>query len=900
LAKVVGQSDVEATEGILAGSGDSALTVAGQTLGTPAYMSPEQASGKLGQLGPASDVYSLGATLYCLLTGQAPFPKGDVGVVLAKVQKGEFAPPRQVEPRVPAALEAVCLQAMARSAADRYASARELAEEVERWLADEPVRARREPLPARLARAARKRPALAAGVAALLVTGVIALGVSTLLVGNAQQKTARALHDEEKAREKLQEEQRQRALAQVGRLQDAAAAAVPGILADLEANRDEVIDSLRQRFAAERDRTRRMRLALALLPVEKTLRDDLVGWMLKADDPAEVLLVREALRPGAGLKERLWRQARDANAPPRTRFRALSALAAFDKDNPVWKGSGALAAEQILQANPLHLGLWAEAFRPVRRSLRPTLEAVFRGTRLPESRQAAATVLAGYLADQPEQLAELLLDADDRQFRLLLPLLLDKAASASARLSPELKPGGRATTEAEQERQARRQAAAALALWRLGRPEETWRLWRHTPTPEARSWLVARTATSGVPARQVIDRLGRERDPSARRALILALGEYADKDLPEAEREALVKWLLRWYRNDPDPGIHGAIDWLLRHGREGPHERPLDWGQGKELARIDAELASRARARRAALAAGRVGAAAGGPLPLLSSGEPGRARPGGAPGWYVNGQGMTFTVVPGPVEFVMGSPASEQGRQPHETRHRRRIGRTYALATRAVTVRQWKQFLKERRGWPRDYAPEFSPDQECPINGVSWFMAAAYCNWLSEKEGIPREQWCYPEKIGEGMRMAAGYLKRTGYRLPTEAEWERACRAGAATSRHHGSSQDLLGRYAWFQGNSLERTWPVGQKRPNDLGLFDMHGNVKTWCQDAYDASPTGGFGPTGPRGRIELIKDENSRVLRGGSFLYPAPVVRSANRANDRPAHRSRLVGVRPCRTLP
>jgi serine/threonine-protein kinase len=139
LAKVVGQSDSESSQGVLLSSDDSALTVAGQALGTPAYMSPEQASGKLDQLGPASDVYSLGATLYCLLTGQAPFPRGDVGVVLAKVQKGDFPPPRQVEPGVPATLEAVCLQAMARSPADRYASPRELAEEIEHWLADEPA-----------------------------------------------------------------------------------------------------------------------------------------------------------------------------------------------------------------------------------------------------------------------------------------------------------------------------------------------------------------------------------------------------------------------------------------------------------------------------------------------------------------------------------------------------------------------------------------------------------------------------------------------------------------------------------------------------------------------------------------------------------------------------------------
>ena len=119
---------------------------------------------------------------------------------------------------------------------------------------------------------------------------------------------------------------------------------------------------------------------------------------------------------------------------------------------------------------------------------------------------------------------------------------------------------------------------------------------------------------------------------------------------------------------------------------------------------------------------------------------------------------------------------------------------------------------------------------------MTWYEAAAYCNWLSEQEGIPKQQWCYEPndsgEYGEGMKPAADFLDRTGYRLPTEAEWEYACRAGAATSRYYGRSEELLVRYAWYSVNSKERTWPVGSLRPNDLGLFDMHGNVWNWCQD--------------------------------------------------------------------
>jgi len=116
------------------------MTQMGQAIDTPAYMSPEQAAGRLDELGPPSDVYSLGATLYCLLTGKPPIEEPYVGKALMRVQTAEFPPPRQVKPAVSEELEAVCLKAMALKPADRYPSPRELTEDLEHWLAEEPVR----------------------------------------------------------------------------------------------------------------------------------------------------------------------------------------------------------------------------------------------------------------------------------------------------------------------------------------------------------------------------------------------------------------------------------------------------------------------------------------------------------------------------------------------------------------------------------------------------------------------------------------------------------------------------------------------------------------------------------------------------------------------------------------
>ena len=160
-------------------------------------MSPEQAAGDLERTGTTSDVYSLGATLFCLMTGRAPF-EGDVGQVLRNVQQGEFPRPRQADATIPAALEAVCLKAMAREPDDRYHSARSMADDIERWAADEPVWAYREPWRARLARWERRNKPLVYAASISLVVSVLVLAVATAFIANARdQKEAERLRAQE-------------------------------------------------------------------------------------------------------------------------------------------------------------------------------------------------------------------------------------------------------------------------------------------------------------------------------------------------------------------------------------------------------------------------------------------------------------------------------------------------------------------------------------------------------------------------------------------------------------------------------------------------------------------------------------------------------------------------------
>ena len=427
------------------------------------------------------------------------------------------------------------------------------------------------------------------------------------------------------------------------------------------------------------------------------------------------------------------------------------------------------------------------------------------------------------------------------------------------------------SSDPQRETLAKRQANAAVALLRMNQSAQVWPLLKHSPDPRVRSYLIHRLSPLGTDSRAVVKRLDEETDITICRALLLSLGEFNETDFTLDERKVVLPKVEAMYRTASDPGLHGAAEWLLR-----------TWKRDGWLTEVNADWAKDGEGRDKKVA---------GIKELVAKGK--EKTPAQ---WYINTQGQTMVVIPGPVEFRMGSPKSEKDREEREVQHKRRIGRSFALASQSVT---WGQYLKYAPQDTDEREERYSPTLECPANYISWPMAAGYCNWLSKAEGIDPDEWCY-EITGKVVKLKKNYLSLSGYRLPSEAEMEYATRAGALTSWYYGETDSLLVKYAWYNKNAQEKSWPVGLLKPNDFGFFDAHGNVFSWCQERYQVYPTGkGEEVTEDREDEMLDINIDVRVLRGGSFFYLPSNVRSAYRNYYAPANRFTVYGFRPARTF-
>ena len=241
--------------------------------------------------------------------------------------------------------------------------------------------------------------------------------------------------------------------------------------------------------------------------------------------------------------------------------------------------------------------------------------------------------------------------------------------------------------------------------------------------------------------------------------------------------------------------------------------------------------------------------------------------------------------------FLMGSPEGEEGRRPDEGPQRTVNISAFLMSETEVTQKQFEDVM----GWEESY---FRGDNR-PVEYLSWFDCVYFCNELSEADGLT---CCYTitDIDWSGNHIVAASVtcdfEANGYRLPTEAEWEYACRAGTTTRFNTGGSDSNLDAAGWYGGDPPEdETHDVGEKDPNALGLYDMHGNVWEWCWDWYDEDyygtrPDPDSDPTGP-------SSGSDRILRGGAWNSLIRSCRSASRAEEGPSIRIQIIGLRVCR---
>ena len=220
--------------------------------------------------------------------------------------------------------------------------------------------------------------------------------------------------------------------------------------------------------------------------------------------------------------------------------------------------------------------------------------------------------------------------------------------------------------------------------------------------------------------------------------------------------------------------------------------------------------------------------------------------------------GLPMVPIPGG-RFIMGDDSAEHDQKPA---HPVRVS-PFLMDVTEVTQASYQELTG------RNPSKFQQPDR--PVERVSWVAAAQYCNLRSLREGLTP---CYdPQTL-------ACNFDADGYRLPTEAEWEYACRAGTTTAWSFGDDKGRLDRYAWYKGNAKGMTQPVRRKEPNAWGLYDMHGNVAEWCNDYYAGdygSPAEQSDPRGPA-------SGDQRVLRGGSWKVSEESCRCAARAAEAP----------------
>ncbi len=547
-----------------------------------------------------------------------------------------------------------------------------------------------------------------------------------------------------------------------------------------------------------------LNLRLAQVKWDAAAVEPLLQLVLSSGDAPSLLVTREALYPfRKQCTDECWKAittgaAETAPLEEQQRaYRAALLLAKLDppeakSDSIRWTAdiSKFLSEETVRWAlrNPDDYRSLVEGMRPVAAQLTPSLSQALGVSEVDARTRSMVSFLKAFHEQDDQALTAMLIQSSPSQWDDLRPAI----KTISPEWLRETLKAERDTSSVDAEiRWERRLSIAGSILLSISPHEETLNLLRRSPQPGLRSQLIDRMAVLGVKQSAVEGRISEETalaekaDPGILSGLLMALGQY-----PEVKanlREATRQQVRILYETHPDAGVHSSADWLMRRC-ELPQNTALITTEG---------VAS---------------------------------KPGFQ--WRLTPEGHLMIRLDG---------TKEPG-----------IGRVFEICATEVTVRQYQTFQQDKY-----FNQEQAPTPDCPINLVKWPEVLNYCNWLSGQRGLSSDQFCIPTGLSDEQLFGEHPdLLKPGYRPPTRAEWAFVCRAGVQSRWNFGSDPKLMHRYAWCWENSTVSTdpnesplticHPVGTLKPNDLGVFDLFGNVQEWCADSPEGSPSKRYVPGG------------------------------------------------------
>jgi serine/threonine protein kinase/formylglycine-generating enzyme required for sulfatase activity len=784
---------------------ESLLTGEGDILGTPAYMSPEQALGNANTADARSDVFSLGVLFYELLCGRRPF-SGTTPNLLQQTATRQVPDVRRKNRNVPTGLATISERCLQLDPSRRYQKAADVAADLRRWLGGMPITAKRVPLWERFGlwvlRHKKSVSATAAGLFGIVILSV-AVAIRSLQLASAQ-RTAKA--------EILEE------------IKTVPTDEVVSILRKLNAFPSVEVDLRTALTSNDLHGSQRSRVLLAMLPYDGTVIPELAG-LLPTLDAREYLLIADNLAPyGQTVSHFLQRQLKtgEFNTTPKW-LKAVSFVARYSPSEGTDLISTGQFVDRLFSVAAEDPKSWAHIVKPFESALLLQLKTRFRDDASVDHRRLACELLVELQKDDVPGLLDQLKDADGAQLRIIVTALQHHSDIALQLLRDEWAVVYRETHNTTTEVGARKVANVALALASLNDRQFITTLLRASPDPRWREYFVHRSAIAGISPRFLFDRLKAEENGDVQYALVLALEGYSVETIDADCKSQIDAWLQSAYRAHPHSGVHCAAGWLLR-----------SWGQERKVRAMDRVLFSEG---------------------LVDNRD-----------WFVNSLGITMVIVRGPISFTMGASQAEESPNSYENRHVHRIPWSFAVSATEITCDQFAEFVP-------GFVPSrtAAPSGNCPVAGVSWRDALSFCRWLSQHEQMPAVDVdaARPEQDGAFEVNCA----RFGYRLPTSAEWECACRAGTTTSRSCGeNATPFLSSYAWWSDRE-QRFAPVGSKAPNLWGLFDCYGNAEEWV-----ATPLTKNSPLSPEEASSILLPADSTMFqRGGGYDRRETIFRSA-----------------------